>query len=87
MSECMSSFVNRYIRVTAIFIDVIDRGVKEGEFKPTQSVDEIVKYMISSLDGIMLHSLAFGSQQINAVQQVNQLSNQLMEMLCVNFKK
>ena len=80
-------FVNRYIRVTTIFIDVISRGVEAGVFKPTQSVDEIVKYMISSLDGIMLHSLAFGSQQINAVQQVNQLINQLMEMLSVNFKK
>jgi hypothetical protein len=43
--------------------------------------------MISSLDGIMLHSLAFGSQQINAVQQVNLLINQLMEMLLVNFFK
>ncbi len=80
-------FVNRYIRVNKIFIDVINRGVEAGVFKPTLPVDEIVKYMISSLDGIMLHSLAFGSQQINAVQQVNQLTNQLMEMLSVNFKK
>ncbi|WP_066071896.1 TetR family transcriptional regulator [Neobacillus soli] len=80
-------FVNRYIRVTAIFIDVIGKGVENGEFKPTRSVDEIGKYMISSLDGIMLHSLAFGSQQINAVQQVNLLINQLMEMLSVNFLK
>ncbi|MFJ5717131.1 TetR family transcriptional regulator [Neobacillus sp. NPDC093127] len=80
-------FEKRYIRVTAIFINVISKGVENGEFKPTRSVDEIVKYMISSLDGIMLHSLAFGSQQINAVQQVNLLINQLMEMLSVNFLK
>ncbi|MGO4501011.1 TetR family transcriptional regulator [Paenibacillus sp. 2RAB27] len=80
-------FVNRHIRVTAIFIDVIRRGVEKGEFKPTQSVDEIVKYMMSCLDGIMLHSLAFGSQQTDAVQQIHQLTIQLMVLLGANSEK
>ncbi|WP_419875897.1 TetR family transcriptional regulator [Candidatus Pristimantibacillus sp. PTI5] len=80
-------FVNRHIRVSAIFIDVIRRGVEKGEFKPTQSVDEIVKYMMSCLDGIMLHSLAFGSQQTDAVQQIHQLTIQLMVLLGVNPEK
>lgn len=80
-------FVKRYTRVAGLFIKLILSGVDEGEIQTNQSVDEIVKYMISGIDGIMLHSLAFGSQQISAEQQMNQLKNQLLKMFCINSEK
>ena len=45
----------RLHNVKGFYIDVIERGTAEGEFKPIQTPDVIASYLIILTDGLILH--------------------------------
>ncbi|WP_066318797.1 TetR family transcriptional regulator [Bacillus sp. FJAT-29814] len=74
-------FAKRYERTVAMFSDLFHKGIDSGEFTATIPVDEITKMMMSSIDGMMVHSLAFGLARIDMKKQQDQLLRRLMELL------
>ncbi|MDM5333675.1 TetR family transcriptional regulator [Ureibacillus composti] len=73
-------FMNRYETILQFLSNLIKEGIEQREFQPTLPAEDIAKMIMSTMDGILIHSLAFGSQTIDANHQVNLLI-QRMEML------
>jgi len=74
-------FMNRYEKLVQLFSDLIHKGIEQGEFRPSIPVEDIVKIIMSSVDGILVHSLAFGAKTIDANQQVDYLLQKVEELL------
>lgn len=74
-------FMNRYEKLVQLFSDLIHEGIEQGEFHPSIPVEDIVKIIMSSVDGILVHSLAFGANTIGANHQVDHLLQKVEELL------
>ncbi len=74
-------FMNRYEKLVQLFSNLIHEGIEQGEFRPSIPVEDIVKIIMSSVDGILVHSLAFGVKTIDANQQVDHLLQRVEELL------
>ncbi|MFS0862227.1 TetR/AcrR family transcriptional regulator [Fredinandcohnia sp. 179-A 10B2 NHS] len=74
-------FLKRYEKVVATFTALFLQGIESGEISPVLSVEEIAKIMMSNMDGILVHSLAFGTDTIDVSNQVEQLLIRIEQML------
>ncbi|MFT4414775.1 TetR family transcriptional regulator [Fredinandcohnia humi] len=82
--ETRAFFLDRYARVVALFTSLLSQGIESGECSSETPVEEIAKMMMSNMDGIMVHSLAFGPEKIDIENQVEQLLSRVEYVL--NFK-
>jgi len=74
-------FMNRYEKIRELLSNLIQEGIKQGEFQPSIPAEDIAKMMMSTVDGILIHSLAFGAQTIDANDQVNLLLQRIEKLL------
>lgn len=66
-------FLKRYEKVVSSFTALFLQEIKAGEMSPVMSVDGIAKIRMVNMDGILIHSLAFGTNHIDVSNQVEQL--------------
>lgn len=80
-TEVKEFFASRYKRTVNLFTNLFNKGLQSGEYTSTIPVDEITKMMMSSVDGILVHSLAFGPDLIDLNNQLDRLMLRLEELL------
>jgi TetR/AcrR family transcriptional regulator, transcriptional repressor of aconitase len=71
--ELREFFTRRYDRVVLILMDLLKKGVDTLEFNPALPLEVIVKRLMSSMDGIMMQSLAFSAEKVDSIKQIEQL--------------
>ncbi|MBE4909974.1 TetR family transcriptional regulator [Bacillus luteolus] len=64
-------------------VDLINEGVKRGEFHPVQKVEAIVDFMTNVFDGLILHHHLAGASEIDVDGQVDALLFYLKNVLQV----
>jgi AcrR family transcriptional regulator len=79
--EVKAFFLKRYQHVKLLFTNLLLQSAKDGQISPKVPVEDIVKMMMSTMDGIMVHTLAFGMENIDMEAQLQQLLSRLENML------
>lgn len=74
-------FLKRYERVVNSFTNLFLQGVEAGTISPVKPLEEIVKSMMSSMDGILVHSLAFGADHIDIEKQIDHLLSRIEKLI------
>ena len=74
-------FLKRYDKVVTLLSDLLIAGIENGEFKPLLPVEDVVKIMMSNIDGILIHCLAFGAEKIDADHQIDSLLHRIEKLL------
>ena len=74
-------FLKRYDKIVTLLSHLLIAGIEKGEFKPLLPVEDVVKIMMSNIDGILIHSLAFGAEKIDADHQIDSLLHRVEKLL------
>ncbi len=77
-------FLNRYDKTVQLFTNLLHVGIEHGEFQLSIPAEDVVKIIMSSMDGILVHSLAFGSEKMDANKQVDSLLQRVEEFLNIS---
>jgi AcrR family transcriptional regulator len=80
-------FLKRYELVVNLFTNLFLQSKETGDISPKIPVEEIVKIIMSNMDGIMVHSLAFGTKNIDIEEQIIHLLSHVEQMLVVSEDK
>ena len=78
-------FLKRYDKVVTLLSDLLIAGIENGEFKPLLPVEDVVKIMMSNIDGILIHCLAFGAEKIDADHQIDSLLQRIEKLLNIGI--
>jgi AcrR family transcriptional regulator len=62
----------------------LQRGVVQGEFKPSVDLEVIIRMITSYFEGLLLHSKAAGSRNVQVSEQLNLFKSMLKSVLQVN---
>ena len=74
-------FSHRYDKIVTLLSDLLHAGIEKEGFKPSLPVEDIVKMLMSSVDGILVHSLAFGVKKIDAEHQIDGLLHRVEKLM------
>lgn len=74
-------FAERYERTVALFEDFLRSGVEIGEFSSNAPITAISKSLMSAVDGILVHVLAFGSDRVGSELQMDELAERVERQL------
>lgn len=76
----------RYRTGTALFNDLLIKGVDSGEFTPIVPSVEISRFLISFFDGLAISAIPISYEQIHVKEQINLLETTLRFMLNIQQK-
>ena len=71
----------RYDKIVTLLSDLLQAGIEKEGFKPSLPVEDIVKMLMSTVDGILVQSLAFGVKKIDAEHQMDGLLHRVEKLL------
>ncbi|MFB5368981.1 TetR/AcrR family transcriptional regulator [Enterococcus faecalis] len=71
----------RYERLSETIKDLIDVGIKKGEFKKTTDKDSFCELLISMMDGVMLHQYYQYSSNFSLVDVLSLISKMIESYL------
>lgn len=74
-------FETRYERIHSLFESLLQRGIDSGEFRSDAPISLIAKRFMSAIDGILIHVLAFGSDTVHSLRQMEELADSLEHQL------
>lgn len=61
----------RYNRTTEAIEEVLNEGMRKGEFTPQQSTRSIARYILSFINGLMLDTFQLGHEQTKVKDQLS----------------
>jgi len=61
----------RYNRITEAIEEILNEGMKRGEFRPLQSTRSIARYLVSFINGLMLDTFQLGHEQTKVKDQLS----------------
>lgn len=61
----------RYNRTTEAIEEVLNEGMRKGEFSPQQSTRSIARYILSFINGLMLDTFQLGHEQTKVKDQLS----------------
>ncbi|WP_210364226.1 TetR family transcriptional regulator [Bacillus sp. REN3] len=73
--------VERYNRATEAIEQILNEGIRRGEFKPVQSSHSIARYLLSFIDGLLLNTFQLGHEQTKVKEQLTVLLFTLEKMI------
>ena len=71
----------RYNRTTEAIEEVLNEGMRKGEFRPQQSTRSIARYLISFINGLMLDTFQLGHEQTKVKDQLSVLLFSLEKLI------
>lgn len=71
----------RYHRITKVIEEVLNEGMRKGEFSPQQSTHSIARYILSFIDGLMLDTFQLGYEQTKVKGQLSVLLFSLEKLI------
>ncbi|WP_052339550.1 TetR family transcriptional regulator [Gorillibacterium massiliense] len=74
---------DRYATSIGAFRSLIETGVDRGEFHPIVPIDGIVGMMISFSDGLLMDSIQFGHETVQADRQMETMLTSMRHLLQV----
>ncbi|WNB93063.1 TetR family transcriptional regulator [Bacillus sp. NEB1478] len=81
--EKTAFFKNRYQFAIEQLVNMIEQGVKNGEFHPKYSPETIAKYYITFNDGLHIAAIVISKNDLNYNEQIDLFLHQLGTMLGV----
>ncbi|MFF2175768.1 TetR family transcriptional regulator [Lysinibacillus sp. NPDC058147] len=71
----------RYNRITEAIEEVLNEGMRKGEFRPQQSTHSIARYILSFINGLMLDTFQLGHEQTKVKDQLSVLLFSLEKLI------
>lgn len=71
----------RYNRTTKAIEEVLNEGMRKGEFRPQQPIRSIARYLISFINGLMLDTYQLGHEQTKVKSQLSVLLFSLEKLI------
>lgn len=71
----------RYNRTTEVIEEVLNDGMRKGEFRPQQSTRSIARYLLSFINGLMLDTFQLGHKQTEVKDQLSILLFSLEKLI------
>lgn len=71
----------RYNRTTEAIEEVLNEGMRKGEFTPQQSTRSIARYILSFINGLMLDTFQLGHEQTKVKDQLSILIFSLEKLI------
>ena len=71
----------RYNRTTEAIEEVLNEGMRKGEFTPQQSTRSIARYILSFINGLMLDTFKLGHEQTKVKDQLSILIFSLEKLI------
>jgi len=74
----------RYNRTTEAIEELLNEGMRKGEFRPQQSTRSIARYLVSFINGLMLDTFQLGHEQTKVKDQLSVLLFSLEKLINPN---
>jgi len=71
----------RYHRINEVIEEVLNEGMRKGEFSPQQSTHSIARYILSFINGLMLDTFQLGYEQTKVKDQLSVLLFSLEKLI------